>query len=147
MDANVLTIPTARLCFDERSIAMNLNWILADTLGQWPRLVIWEMLPARDTADWYPGEATSTQLAALPLSFAEGCDLIDQVAGLGTPRPSLLLTGDDPLQRSDRYDLVRYATRQELPVARSLSGTPLLTAARLRRCASLAQHADGRQLG
>jgi AdoMet-dependent heme synthase len=133
MDAVVLNAPTLRLCCEERSIAMDLNWKLADTLGQHPRLVIWETLPARDTADWYPREATGTQLAALPLSFAEGCDLIDQVAGLGTPRPSLLLTGDDPLQRSDLCDLVRYATRQELPVALSLSGTPLLTAARLRR--------------
>jgi len=53
------------------------------------------------------------------------------VASFGTPRPSLLLTGADPLERPDLCDLVRYATRQELPVTISLSGTPLLTAARL----------------
>jgi MoaA/NifB/PqqE/SkfB family radical SAM enzyme len=91
---------------------MDLMWRVADTLGERPRYVIWEMLPARGTADWYPREATDTQAAALPLAFAEGCNLFDQVAGLGTPRPSLLLTGDDPLQRSDLRDLVRYATRQ-----------------------------------
>ena len=44
---------------------MDLSWKLADTLGQRPRLVIWETLAARDTADCYPREATSTQLAAL----------------------------------------------------------------------------------
>jgi AdoMet-dependent heme synthase len=94
-------------------------------------LVIWETLPDRDSADWYSRRPAGTELASLPLSFAEGCDLIDQVAAFGTPSPLLLLTGDDPLQRPDLCDLVRYATRQELPVAISLSGTPLLTVTRL----------------
>ncbi len=110
---------------------MDLTWQHADALGQHRRLVIWETLPPRDSADWYSQGATGTEIASLPLSFAEGCDLIDQVAGFGTPRPSLILTGADPLQRPDLCDLVRYATRQELPVTLSLSGTSLLTAARL----------------
>jgi len=57
---------------------MDLHWKLADTLGQRPPLVIWETLLARDTADWYSQGSTCTELAALSLSFAEGCDLIDQ---------------------------------------------------------------------
>lgn len=40
---------------------MDLMWGLADTLGQRPRHVIWETLPARDTADWYPREATDRE--------------------------------------------------------------------------------------
>jgi len=131
VDADVLNAPTLRLCFEERIIAMDLIWQRADALAQHPRLVIWEMLPARYLADWDSQGATGIELASLPLSFAEGCDLIDQVAGFGTPRPSLILTGADPLQRPDICDLVRYATRQELPVTISLSGTPLLTATRL----------------
>lgn len=42
-----------------------------------------------------------------------------------------MLTGGDPFQRPDLFDLVRHGTRLGLPVAVSPSGTPTLTASRL----------------
>ena len=81
---------------------MDLIWQPADALGQHPRLVIWETLPNHDSTDWYSRGAPGTELVSLPLSFAEGCKLIDQVAGFGTPPPSLILTGADPKKALDQ---------------------------------------------
>lgn len=60
-----------------------------------------------------------------------GTRKVPLVLDKGSWHPSLILTGAGPLQRPNLCDLVRYAIRQELPVTISLSGTPLLTAARL----------------
>ena len=75
-----------------------------------------EARPAR-----HPGELTA----------AEARDLMAQVAEFGSPPPVFVLTGGDPFQRPDLYDLVRHGTRLGLPVAVSPSGTPTLTAERL----------------
>jgi radical SAM protein len=98
-----------------------------------PFLVIWEATracplackhcraearPARD-----PGE----------LSTAEAAGLMRQVAAFGHPAPLFIITGGDPFQRPDLFDLVRAGTAAGLRVAVSPSGTPTLTAANLRR--------------
>ena len=54
-----------------------------------------------------------------------------QVTEFGPPPPVFVLTGGDPFQRPDLFDLVRHGTRLGLPVAVSPSGTPTLTAGRL----------------
>jgi len=99
--------------------------------GTRPFIVIWEMTQACPLAcahcraearpDRHPGELTTDE--------ARG--LMAQVAEFGSPPPIFVLTGGDPFQRPDLFDLVRHGTRLGLPVAVSPSGTPTLTAGRL----------------
>ena len=99
--------------------------------GTRPFIVIWEMTQACPLAcahcraeaqpGRHPGELTTD----------EARDLIAQVAEFGSPPPIFVLTGGDPFQRPDLFDLVRHGTRLGLPVAVSPSGTPTLTASRL----------------
>jgi len=96
-----------------------------------PFIVIWEMTQACPLAcvhcraearpGRHPGELTTD----------EAYNLMAQVAEFGSPPPIFVLTGGDPFQRPDLFDLVRHGTRLGLPVAVSPSGTPTLTASRL----------------
>jgi radical SAM protein len=52
--------------------------------------------------------------------------LIDQLLEFGEPYPALLLTGGDPLMRSDFFDLIKHAKEQRLYVAVAASVTPKL---------------------
>ena len=70
----------------------------------------------------HPGELTNEQSLAL----------IDQVATF-PKRPTLVLTGGDPLKRRDLDDLIRHAVRRGLQVALTPSATPLATAAAFQR--------------
>ncbi|MGH3154155.1 MAG: TIGR04053 family radical SAM/SPASM domain-containing protein [Streptosporangiaceae bacterium] len=100
-------------------------------ISERPFIVIWEITQACPLAclhcraearpDRHPGELTA----------AEARDLMAQVAEFGTPPPIFVLTGGDPFQRPDLFDLVRHGTGLGLPVAVSPSGTPTLTAGRL----------------
>jgi radical SAM protein len=58
--------------------------------------------------------------------------LMDQLTGFPKP-PLVVLTGGDPLKRSDIFDLVRYATGLGLSVAVTPSATPLVTGEALDR--------------
>ncbi len=96
-----------------------------------PFIVIWEVTQACPLAcvhcraearpDRHPGELTTD----------EARDLMAQVAEFGSPPPLFVLTGGDPFQRPDLFDLVRHGTKLGLPVAVSPSGTPTLTPGRL----------------
>ena len=76
-------------------------------LAERPFIVIWEMTQACPLAclhcraearpDRHPGELTA----------AEARDLMAQVAEFGSPPPIFVLTGGDPFQRPDLFDLVR----------------------------------------
>jgi len=69
------------------------------------------------------------QLEAGPdeLTTSEGFALIDELAAIGRPRPILILTGGDCLQRPDIAEIARYAQQQGVPIAISPSVTPYLT--------------------
>jgi AdoMet-dependent heme synthase len=54
--------------------------------------------------------------------------LIDQAAAFPR-RPTLVLTGGDPLKRADLFELIRHAAARELQVALTPSATPLATRA------------------
>jgi radical SAM protein len=58
--------------------------------------------------------------------------LIDQAASFPRP-PILVLTGGDPLKRSDLFELIQHARDAGLQVALTPSATPLATADALRR--------------
>ena len=67
----------------------------------------------------------------LELSTAEGFRLLDQVRDLGSP--VFILTGGDPLEREDIFDLLAYGAGIGLSVAITPSGTPRLTRSAVHR--------------
>jgi radical SAM protein len=98
-------------------------------------LVFWETTRACRLACRHCRASATTQAPPGELSRAEGCALIDQVAGFGRPYPILVLTGGDCLLRPDLFDLVDYAVSLGIPVCLSPSVTPLLDAAMISRIA------------
>jgi radical SAM protein len=63
--------------------------------------------------------------------------LIDQLLEFGEPYPALLLTGGDPLMRSDFFDLVKHAKQQGLYVAVAASVTSKLNRHSIKEMQSL----------
>lgn len=92
-----------------------------------PMLVFWETTRACQLACRHCRASATAQALPGELTTAEGCDLIDQVAGFGRPCPILVLTGGDCLLRPDLFDLVEHGTGLGVPVALSPSVTPSLT--------------------
>jgi radical SAM protein len=92
-----------------------------------PALVYWEMTRACSLACRHcRAEAISTP-HEWELTFAESKSLLLQIAGFHIPLPHLILTGGDPLERADLYDLIDEARRLELRVSITPSATPNLT--------------------
>ena len=60
------------------------------------------------------------------LTTVQGFGLIDQLLEFGDPYPALLLTGGDPLERPDFFELVEYAKSKGIYVAVAASVTPRL---------------------
>jgi radical SAM protein len=96
-----------------------------------PFIVIWEMTQACPLACKHCRAEAQPDRASGELSTDEARALMTQVAEFGSPPPVFVLTGGDPFQRPDLFELVRHGTRLGLPVAVSPSGTPTLTADRL----------------
>jgi radical SAM protein len=92
---------------------------------QRPMLVFWETTRACLLACRHCRASASAQAAPGELSYPEGRELIEQIAGFGRPYPILVFTGGDCLMRPDLFDLVDYATSLGVPVALSPSVTPL----------------------
>lgn len=98
-----------------------------------PLIVIWETTQACPLACSHCRAEAKPDRDPGELTTAGARKLMAQVAEFGTPPPIFVLTGGDPFQRPDLFELVEYGTRLGLPVAVSPSGTPTLTADRLRR--------------
>ncbi|NVI92202.1 TIGR04053 family radical SAM/SPASM domain-containing protein [Actinomadura sp. BRA 177] len=92
-----------------------------------PFIVIWEATQACPLACRHCRAEARPERDAGELSTAEAFDLMEQVAEFGGPPPMFVITGGDPFQRPDLFDLVRHGARIGLPVAVSPSGTPTLT--------------------
>ena len=90
-----------------------------------PFIVIWEPTRACDLACVHCRAAAQPRPSPWELTTAEGLELIDQVAAL-QPRV-FVITGGDPLKRSDVYRLIEYASLRGLHPALTPSATPLLT--------------------
>jgi radical SAM protein len=102
-------------------------------LNERPFMIIWETTQACDLACRHCRAEAQPEHDPLALSTAEARHLLDQAESFGQPRPIFIFTGGDPFKRPDIFELVRYAAEIGLPPAVSPSGTPLLTAANLRR--------------
>ncbi|HUY15263.1 MAG TPA: TIGR04053 family radical SAM/SPASM domain-containing protein [Terriglobia bacterium] len=90
-----------------------------------PFIVIWEMTRACDLACLHCRASAQSLRSPQELSTLEGERLIGEVAEMGVP--VFILTGGDPLKRSDTSQLVGFAARLRLPVSLAPSATPLLT--------------------
>lgn len=102
-----------------------------------PLLVFWETTKACALACAHCRACAQHEPGPDELSTTEGFALIDELAAIGRPRPILILTGGDCLQRNDVVEIARYAQRQGVPVAISPSVTPQLTGSildELREC-------------
>lgn len=97
-----------------------------------PFLVIWEATQACPLACKHCRAEARPARDPGELSTAEAAGLMRQVADFGHPAPLFIITGGDPFQRPDLFDLVRAGTAAGLRVAVSPSGTPTLTEANLR---------------
>ncbi|MBI1992060.1 MAG: TIGR04053 family radical SAM/SPASM domain-containing protein [Candidatus Omnitrophica bacterium] len=94
-------------------------------LNQSPFIVIWETTQACDLACVHcRAEAQPNPLPG-ELTHAEGLDLIDHVARLGTR--VLVLSGGDPLKRRRLTDLIRHGKARKLRMGTIPAATPRLT--------------------
>lgn len=101
--------------------------------AQRPLVVIWEMTQACDLACLHCRAEAQPERHAEELSTVEARDLLDQVAELD---PGVfVLSGGDPMKRSDVYELVRYGCEQGVRMAMTPSVTPLLTRQAIERLA------------
>ena len=98
-----------------------------------PFLLIWEVTQACALACRHCRASAIDRRDPLELSTDEGFALIDEAAGIGTPL--LVLTGGDPLQRTDLEDLIRRGKDRALRVGTIPAATARLTAARVRSLA------------
>lgn len=92
-----------------------------------PMLVYWEMTQACGLACRHcRAEAVSTPHPS-ELTHEESRALIHQIADFGDPLPHLILTGGDPLERADIFELIYEARCLGLTVSITPSATEKLT--------------------
>ena len=92
-----------------------------------PMIVYWEMTQACGLACRHCRADAMTQAHPQELTHAESRDLLRQIAAFGDPLPHLILTGGDPLQRADLYDLIDDANALGLSVSITPAATTRLT--------------------
>lgn len=93
-------------------------------VGQRPFLVLVELTRACDLACRHCRADSVSRRDPRELSTAELTGMLDDLASLGAPRPRVVFTGGDPLQRPDLEDLVRHGSGAGLSIAVSPAGTP-----------------------
>src|SRR6201981_41745 len=86
-----------------------------------PRLIFWEVTKGCNLRCIHC-RATATELSSpTDMPTRVSLDIIDQIAAAA--RPILVLSGGEPLYRSDIFQLARYATDKGLRVALATNGT------------------------
>lgn len=92
-----------------------------------PLLIYWELTRACELACRHCRAEAVARRDPRELSTLEAKAMLDQLAGFGEPLPRIVLTGGDPLQRPDLFDLIAYARGLGFPTAITPSGTYALT--------------------
>ncbi|HUP48457.1 MAG TPA: radical SAM protein [Thermoanaerobaculia bacterium] len=103
------------------------------------RLVMWELTRACRLSCLHCSAGARQRRSQIELSTYEAYKAIDQMAMLHPEE--LILTGGDPLERPDLYQLIDYAVRRGLEPALTVSPTPELTGAAM---GNLRRHGLGR---
>lgn len=92
-----------------------------------PLLIYWEMTQAcRLACRHCRAEAIPTPQPN-ELTRAESRALLEQIAAFGPPQPHLILTGGDPLERADLFELIDRADALGIPVSITPAATEKLT--------------------
>ncbi len=94
--------------------------------NQSPLLVFYEVTQACDLVCKHCRASAQTSCHPNQLDPQQALALVDQIAQFPTP-PLLVITGGDPLKRTDLYQIIKYAKSKDLTVAITPSATPLLT--------------------
>lgn len=95
-----------------------------------PMLIYWEATRACDLACIHCRAEAVARRHPLELTTAEVEELLQQIAGFGGRRlPHLIITGGDPLNRPDLYELIRTGRGLGIPISVTPAGTPKLTRA------------------
>ena len=92
-----------------------------------PMLVYWEMTQACGLACKHCRAEAMPIPHPLELTTVEGKRLLRQIATFGDPLPHLILTGGDPLSRTDLHQLINDGRSLGLEVSITPSATPELT--------------------
>lgn len=96
-----------------------------------PLLVFYEVTRACDLVCQHCRACAQTRPDPGELTTAESLRLIEQLNEFPAP-PMLVLTGGDPLKRTDIFELIRHAAELGLDVSITPSATPLVSAAAIR---------------
>lgn len=91
------------------------------------RVVMWELTRACKLACAHCPIGAQPRRSPLELSTYEAYKTIDQIVSLNPDE--VIITGGDPLERADIYQLIDYARRRGLQPALTVSPTPSLTGA------------------
>lgn len=91
-----------------------------------PLLVFYEVTQACDLECTHCRACAKAEPHPSELTTGESLELIDQLADFPEP-PMLILTGGDPLKRTDLFELIDYAVMSGLEVSITPSATPLVT--------------------
>ena len=92
-----------------------------------PQRIYWEITRACSLACRHCRAEASPEPEPGELTPAEGRALLDRLAQFGDPPPKVILTGGDPLERADLWELIAHARSLGLGVSVSPSATPRLT--------------------
>ena len=96
---------------------------------QAPLLIYWEATRACDLACIHCRAEAVGRRHPLELRTEEVRQLLQQISTFGWPRlPHLVVTGGDPLQRPDLFELIAYGRGLGIPISVTPAGTPRLTA-------------------
>jgi radical SAM protein len=105
-----------------------------------PRNVYWEMTIACDLACKHCRADALHARDPLELNGDEARAMLRDIKGMGS---MVILTGGDPMQRPDLFDLIEYGRSIDLPVSITPSTTPTLTREVVRRFKELGVAAMG----
>jgi AdoMet-dependent heme synthase len=114
-----------------RSLKMRLSYrfmnpqINTVDFNERPFIAIWEVTQACDLACLHCRASAQPNRDPMELSTDEGKRLIDRIAALKVP--VFVLTGGDPIKRSDLFELISHARSVGVRVSLTPSATPLLT--------------------
>jgi len=95
--------------------------------SQAPQRIYWEITRACSLTCRHCRAEASPYADPGELTPAEGRAFLERIAAFGSPAPHVILTGGDPLERADLFDLIAYARALGLGVSVSPSATPRLT--------------------
>ena len=90
-------------------------------------LVYWELTRSCDLACKHCRASAQHYRHPLELTKDEGYKLLEEIKAFGEPLPHVVVTGGDPLNHPDLYDILKRAQELGIGVSLSPAGTPNLT--------------------